>query len=91
MCRHTIGTDRAGKLDIPQNSNDFEEIHLSFVGVYFGEIVKVSSDVAHMDLMYLPSFMQVPEDYVAFAIFWPQNLRRSPDSAAIYLGHAGPL
>src|SRR5713226_6528983 len=59
MSRHMIGADRAGELHIPQNSHDLEKIHLSFIGVYFREIMKSSADVAHMDLVYFPSLTQV--------------------------------
>ena len=59
MAPHMIRTESTRELQISQNSNDLEKIHLPFIGVHFREIVKLSADVSHMDLVYLPSFAQV--------------------------------
>src|ERR1043166_9024977 len=59
MTRHMIRADRAGKLRVPQNSDHLEKIHVSFIRIHFREIVKSSTDVAHMDLSFFSSSTKV--------------------------------
>src|ERR1035441_5797494 len=67
MSRHMVRADRAGKLHVPQDAHDLEEVHLSLVGIHFREVVKAAADIAHVNLVYLSALAQVFDDREDFA------------------------
>ena len=62
MARHVIGTNGIPKLRIPQNAHHLGEVHVAFVREDLGEIVQPAADVAHVDLVDLPSFTKILDD-----------------------------
>ena len=71
MTRHMIGADRQAELRVPQNAHDLQEIHLAFIGIHLRKIVEASSDVSHVDLVYLPPARQVLDDREHFRAWIP--------------------
>ena len=57
-----IRTHRARKLRVSEKSHDLEKIELPLIRKHFLEIVQSSADVAHMYLVYFPSFTQVSDN-----------------------------
>src|SRR5438034_3735390 len=74
--RHVIGAQRAGKLDVSQNSHDLEEVHNAFIRENLVEIVETAANVSHMDLVYFSPFAQVLNDRQDFCLRVLQPLAR---------------
>ena len=73
MARHVIGTNRIGKLRVPQNAHHLREVHLAFVREDFLRSREPAADIAHVDLVNLPLVAQVLNDR--------QDLRQTDSSA----------
>src|SRR5437867_12036842 len=83
MPRHVIGAQRAGKLDVSQNSHDPEEVHNAFIRENLLEIVETPANVAHMDLVYFSPFAQVLNNRQDFCLRVLQPLARGSQAQLV--------
>jgi len=88
MGRHVIRAQRARKLNVSQDSQDLQKVHLSFIGKDLGEIVQSPADVAHVDLVYLSPPGQVFDDRKNFCsrLFQPFGGCSETQLEAVVLG-----